>query len=65
MDFGKEVKNELSFLFTTRTIMEQVLIGYLLFSSIYNDYSCGTYTVADIVFTIFVKSNNVLVLRKS
>ena len=36
MDFGKVVKNELSFLFTTRTIMVQVLTGYLLFSFIYS-----------------------------
>ena len=41
MDFGKVVENELSFLFTTRTIMVQVLTGYLLFSSIYSDYSGG------------------------
>ena len=42
MDFGKVVENELSFLFTTRTIMVQlVLTGYLLFSSIYSDYSVG------------------------
>ena len=38
MDFGKVVENELSFLFTTRTIMVQlVLTGYLLFSSIYSE----------------------------
>ena len=41
IDFGKVVENELSFLFTTRTIMVQVLTGYLLFSSIYSDYSGG------------------------
>ena len=41
MDFGNAVENELSFLFTTRTIMVQVLTGYLLFSSIYSDYSGG------------------------
>ena len=42
MDFGKVVENELSCLFTTRTIMVQlVLTGYLLFSSIYSDYSVG------------------------
>ena len=41
MDFGKVFENELSFLFTTRTIMVQVLTGYLLFSSIYSDYSGG------------------------
>ena len=38
MDFGRVVENELSFLFTTCTIMVQVLTGYLLFSSIYSDY---------------------------
>ena len=41
LDFGKVVENVLSFLFTTRTIMVQVLTGYLLFSSIYSDYSGG------------------------
>ena len=41
MDFGKVVVNELSFLFKTRTIMVHVLTGYLLFSSIYSDYSGG------------------------
>ena len=41
MDFGKVVENELSFLFTMRTILVQVLTGYLLFSSIYSDYSGG------------------------
>ena len=41
MDFGKVVENELSFLFTMRTIMVQVLTGYLLFSSIYSDHSGG------------------------
>ena len=41
MDFGKVVENELSFLFTTHTIMVQVLTGYLLFSSIYSEYSVG------------------------
>ena len=39
-DFGKVVENDLSFLFTTRA-MVQVLTGYLLFSSMYSDYSGG------------------------
>ena len=43
MVFGKVVENELSFLFTTRTIMVQVLTGYSQFSSIYSDYS-GEYS---------------------
>ena len=41
IDFGKVDESELSFLFTTRTIMVPVLTGYLLFSSIYSDYSGG------------------------
>ena len=41
IDFGKVVENELSFLFKTRTIMVQVLTTYLLFTSIYSDYSGG------------------------
>ena len=41
LNVGKVVENELSFLFAARTIMVQVLTGYLLFSSIYSDYSGG------------------------
>ena len=41
VDFGKVVENELTSMFTTRTIIVQVLTGYLLFSSIYSDYSGG------------------------